>query len=106
MLAEKLGISDQQLVKYENGVNRISAGRLYDAAVILRVPISCFFEGLSPAVRDPITPVAMAAEAMGSIELLDSQGMKFARALARIRNPNKRRQITKLIEALANLDGS
>lgn len=44
-LADALGITFQQLQKYENGSNRISAGRLYETAHVLRLPIAYFFEG-------------------------------------------------------------
>lgn len=50
-VSTQLGISFQQLQKYENGVNRISASRLYDLAHILRVPISFFFDEMPEAAR-------------------------------------------------------
>jgi transcriptional regulator with XRE-family HTH domain len=45
-LAEKVGIKFQQIQKYETGMNRVSASRLFDVAQALDVPISFFFEGL------------------------------------------------------------
>lgn len=45
-LADLVGITFQQLQKYENGINRIVAGRLYDFSRVLSVPISAFFEGI------------------------------------------------------------
>ncbi len=45
-LAEKVGIKFQQIQKYETGMNRISASRLWDIAEALSVPVSFFFEGL------------------------------------------------------------
>ena len=45
-LAEQLGLTFQQVQKYETGANRISAGRLWQAGKVLDVPISYFFEGL------------------------------------------------------------
>jgi transcriptional regulator with XRE-family HTH domain len=50
-LAEKLGVTFQQLQKYEGGTNRISAGRLYDLAVALETTIPYFFEGAQLASR-------------------------------------------------------
>jgi transcriptional regulator with XRE-family HTH domain len=47
MLADELGISFQQLQKYEGAVNRISAGVLYQLALTLNVPVQYFFDGLS-----------------------------------------------------------
>lgn len=48
-LAKELGVTFQQVQKYERGVNRIGSGRLYHAAQILRVPVSAFFEDLKGA---------------------------------------------------------
>ena len=44
-LADALGITFQQIQKYEKGINRISAGRLFEIANLLGVPITFFFEG-------------------------------------------------------------
>ncbi|MCV6594110.1 MAG: helix-turn-helix domain-containing protein [Silicimonas sp.] len=46
-LAEKVGIKFQQIQKYETGMNRVSASRLWDIASSLSVPVSFFFEGLA-----------------------------------------------------------
>lgn len=48
-LAEKVGIKFQQIQKYETGMNRVSASRLWEIADVLGVPISFFFDGLSGA---------------------------------------------------------
>ncbi len=45
--AAKLGVSQQQVQKIENGLNRISAGRLWEVSIVLGVPVSAFFEGLA-----------------------------------------------------------
>jgi len=47
MLAQVLGISFQQVQKYEEGTNRISAGALYQLAITLEAPVQYFFDGLS-----------------------------------------------------------
>ncbi|MEM7719991.1 MAG: helix-turn-helix transcriptional regulator [Pseudomonadota bacterium] len=51
-LAESVGIKFQQIQKYETGMNRVSASRLWDIAVVLSVPVSFFFEGLSEDAQD------------------------------------------------------
>jgi transcriptional regulator with XRE-family HTH domain len=51
LLANALGISFQQIQKYENGSNRVSAARLYDIAKILGMPITYFYEGAEVFVR-------------------------------------------------------
>lgn len=48
LLAEKLGVTFQQVQKYESGKNRMSAARLWDASRALAVPVGHFFEGLAP----------------------------------------------------------
>jgi transcriptional regulator with XRE-family HTH domain len=50
VLGGKLGVSFQQVQKYERGTNRVSAGRLYQIAQILNLPITHFFEG-APKVK-------------------------------------------------------
>ena len=47
MLADAVGVSFQQVQKYEEGTNRISAGALYQLAITLEVPVQYFFDGLS-----------------------------------------------------------
>ena len=51
VLANGLGITSQQVQKYENGTNRVSASRLYDIANVLGMPITFFYEGAEPFVR-------------------------------------------------------
>src|SRR6266568_8269509 len=46
-LAQMIGVTYQQAHKYERGLNRISAGRLYEIAQVLAVPVSWFFDGIS-----------------------------------------------------------
>ncbi|MCW5699635.1 MAG: helix-turn-helix transcriptional regulator [Rhodospirillales bacterium] len=45
-MADMIGVTYQQAHKYERGINRISAGRLYEIAQVLRVPVSYFFDGI------------------------------------------------------------
>ncbi len=51
-LAESVGIKFQQIQKYETGMNRVSASRLWDIANVLHVPVSFFFDGLTDASGD------------------------------------------------------
>src|ERR671917_2598173 len=63
-LADALGLTFQQVQKYERGFNRISASKLFDAAHFLQAPITYFFEGLPPpsgaeaneGAPEPVTP--------------------------------------------------
>jgi transcriptional regulator with XRE-family HTH domain len=55
-LAERIGVTYQQEHKYEKGINRISAGRLFDFARVLSVPVDYFFDGLGEEGGQPKTP--------------------------------------------------
>jgi transcriptional regulator with XRE-family HTH domain len=50
-MARELGVTFQQIQKYEKGTNRITAGRLYEVAAVLDLPITHFFEGVGAALR-------------------------------------------------------
>jgi transcriptional regulator with XRE-family HTH domain len=66
-LADKVGIKFQQIQKYETGMNRVSASRLWDIAETLGVEISFFFEGLSEGTA----PAPAQADIMADKEALD-----------------------------------
>lgn len=51
-MANELGVTFQQVQKYENGVNRISASRLWDISKILKAPIDFFFDGMDEEIRN------------------------------------------------------
>ncbi len=53
VLAEQIGLTFQQLQKYESGANRISASRLWEIAQILDVPVASFFDGIEPETSSP-----------------------------------------------------
>lgn len=55
-MAELIGVTYQQAHKYERGINRVSAGRLYDIAQALGVPVGYFFEGLENGAHVEVTP--------------------------------------------------
>ncbi len=88
-LADGLGITFQQLQKYEKGNNRIAAGRLYDYAQLLGVRPEYFFEGMESP--DSGTPD----------ETRSDEAMKLARAYYRIGDPTERQRIWRLVQAIA-----
>jgi transcriptional regulator with XRE-family HTH domain len=97
-LAEALDLTFQQVQKYENGKNRISASRLQHLSQILKVPVAFFFEG-APGGTDaaPGTP-AYVNEFCAS-----SDGLALAKAFMRIENGKLRRALVALIEGCAEL---
>jgi transcriptional regulator with XRE-family HTH domain len=71
-LAEKVGIKFQQIQKYETGMNRVSASRLWDIAAALSVPVSFFFEGLDAEVSaDLVTGAEMPGDILSDREALE-----------------------------------
>jgi len=87
-LAKELGVTFQQVQKYERGVNRIGSGRLYHAAQILNVPVSAFFEDLQSAPGDapsgdaPALPVDVTKLALRVAAIKDDE--KQRRAIERM----------------------
>jgi transcriptional regulator with XRE-family HTH domain len=100
-LADGLGITFQQVQKYENGSNRISASRLQEAARILQVPVPFFFEGAPEGVgQDRSTPLpAYVNEFVSS-----SDGLRLIKAFIRIHNAELQRRIVRLVRAIVGED--
>jgi transcriptional regulator with XRE-family HTH domain len=101
-IGNALGVTFQQVQKYENGTNRVSASRLQHLCAILSVPVSFFFDG---APRGGELPDPPEVETDGEAAALDaflatSDGLALAKAFARIR-PKVRRAIVALVEQIA-----
>jgi len=96
-LGDLLGLTFQQVQKYEKGVNRIGAGRLYEVARILGVPIDFFYEGVGAASGG-----ANAPESGPSVmEFVSSgEGMQLSLAFMRIRDPKVRKRVLDLVKSL------
>ena len=97
-LADKLGLTFQQVQKYERGTNRISASKLYQTAAALETSVSYFFEGLP----DPMRAGAAAETAATSIELPPTpEERQFAGLLSRIESRPVRKRLLELVRSLA-----
>ena len=106
-LGNALGLTFQQVQKYERGANRVGASRLFDLSRVLDVPVSFFFDDIAP---DVIAWVS--ADAAGLSEppapgyepdpMLRRETMELARAYYRIGDPQVRRRIFELVKAIAN----
>ncbi|MDG4649319.1 helix-turn-helix domain-containing protein [Roseibacterium sp. SDUM158017] len=70
-LAEKVGIKFQQIQKYETGMNRVSASRLWDISEALSVPVSYFFEGMDSAESGASAEAALPGDILADKEALD-----------------------------------
>ncbi|MBX3573306.1 MAG: helix-turn-helix transcriptional regulator [Mesorhizobium sp.] len=102
-LGESLGITFQQIQKYEKGTNRVGASRLQAIASILSVPVSFFFED-APG-QDGATAGGFAEDSSTSfvVDFLNSaEGIQLNRAFARIADVRVRRKIIDLVKALAS----
>jgi transcriptional regulator with XRE-family HTH domain len=101
-LGEALGLTFQQVQKYEKGTNRIGASRLQQIADVLRVPIEFFFEGVPH-----VTSVAASDVAPGYVAdfLSTSEGVQLTRAFVRITDPKVRRRLISLVKAMAGDEG-
>ena len=99
-LGEALGITFQQIQKYEKGTNRISASRLQQAAKVLAVPVDYFYEG-GPQFDTTQTGFAEAASSdYVSDFLMTNEGVQLMKAFLRIKDAAVRRRVIDLIDAL------
>ena len=97
-MAELIGVTYQQAHKYETGINRISAGRLYQIAQALGVDISYFFEDIDPEKRNKPKPAEMMPQQRMLLEL--------ARNFAGINNRKHQDALCNLARVLANADAA
>jgi transcriptional regulator with XRE-family HTH domain len=101
-LGELLGLTFQQVQKYEKGVNRIGAGRLFDVARILGVPIDYFYENVSSQLagsrsvsEGEVSPSVMDFVASG-------EGLQLSLAFMRIQDAKVRKRVLDLVRSLAD----
>lgn len=97
-LGEQLGITFQQIQKYEKGTNRVGASRLQAISEILEVPVSFFFE----EVPGSSTSTGFAENELDYIDFCSStEGVQLMRAFTHIKDPKVRRKIIDLAKALS-----
>jgi transcriptional regulator with XRE-family HTH domain len=87
-LADLIGVTYQQAHKYERGINRISAGRLFEIAHVLSVPVNYFFEGLDGDEGRPVSP-------------RERMCLELARNFAQIPNERHQEALSQLARVLA-----
>ena len=98
-LGEKLSLTFQQVQKYEKGVNRISAGRLFEVAGVLDVPILYFFEGAEVYLA---MPAGMAEDSEAApLPQLDQEAMELVAAFQKIEDDLLRKSLLNTIKAAA-----
>ena len=102
-LAEMLGVTFQQVQKYEKGVNRIAASRLFDIASALDVPVGRFFENLSGART--ASGVADGRRDYVDDALATPEGAQLMSLFAAIKSVKVRRRVVELVRALSDEAG-
>ena len=107
-LGEALGLTFQQVQKYEKGTNRIGASRLQQISKTLNVPPSFFFEG-APTSGAPVGRPGFAEEGSSQFVvdfLATAEGLHLNRAFAKIHDTKVRKRIIDLVVAIANAEAS
>jgi transcriptional regulator with XRE-family HTH domain len=104
-LGEEIGLTFQQIQKYEKGSNRISASRLYQISRILNVPVQYFFEDVPDSDRNQTNSGNGGRERGATREIIDfissAEGLQLNKAFAEIGDPVVRRKLVELLKTLA-----
>lgn len=102
VLADHLGLTFQQVQKYEKGSNRISASRLHQMAGVLGVPVSYFFEDMpeskDAAKRQPV----IQTEDVETVKMNKRETLELIRAYHRIKEPRLRKLVMRLINGIVD----
>lgn len=103
-LGEQMGLTFQQIQKYEKGANRVGASRLFQLAQVLEVPVSYFFDDLE--TNNDHASAAGFSESRSQdfvLEFLNSrEGLELNRAFVKISSPDVRRRVIELIRSMAD----
>jgi transcriptional regulator with XRE-family HTH domain len=108
-LGESLGLTFQQVQKYEKGTNRIGASRLFALAQVLGVPIQYFYDELNTNHSAPMTASGFSERPSETyvVEFLASrEGVDLNKSFVKITDPKVRRAVIELVRSLANADGA
>lgn len=101
-LGECLGITFQQIQKYEKGTNRVGASRLQAISSILEVPVAFFFEDAPGNRTDGGKGFSEESATTYVVDFLNSsEGLQLNRAFVKIADPKVRRRVLDLVKALA-----
>jgi transcriptional regulator with XRE-family HTH domain len=105
-LGDALGLTFQQIQKYERGANRIGASRLYQLSQILDVPPSFFFDDMPENISQGPSGFAEAAEPFEHGQLSKRETLELVRAYYKVRNPHVRKRVFELVKAVAGQAGA
>ena len=99
-LGDLLGLTFQQVQKYEKGVNRIGAGRLFEVSRILGVPIDFFYEGIGDAPQPGFSEPEAAPPVMEFVA--SGEGLQLSLAFMKIKDGKVRKRVLDLVKSLAD----
>lgn len=102
-LAELVGVTFQQIQKYENGVNRIAASRLWEMSKALGVPVGYFYEGLSSAIGPGVAEES--APDLVYDMMATPEGQRLLQIFGAIKSARLRRRVVELVRVMAEEDG-
>jgi transcriptional regulator with XRE-family HTH domain len=103
-LADALGLTFQQVQKYERGANRVSASKLYEIATALHSPISYFFDGLADPAGEERGDGRPSDEQTVHAFLMTAEGLELAKLFPGLTRGRVRRRFLDLMRALAGVD--
>jgi transcriptional regulator with XRE-family HTH domain len=98
-LGELLGLTFQQVQKYEKGVNRIGAGRLFEVSRILGVPIDYFYEGVATLSGAGFAEGEASPPVMEFVS--SGEGLQLSLAFMKIKDPKLRKRVLDLVKQMA-----
>lgn len=103
-LAEALGLTFQQIQKYEKGVNRIGASRVFEISRVLSVPIQFFFDDFDAGTGRSYGFAEQGSDdGMVMMELLNTpEGVQLCKHFASIKDPKIRKRVLELVKSLSN----
>ena len=104
-LADALGLTFQQVQKYERGANRVSASKLYEIASALRSPVSYFFDGLADPAADENPAARPSEESTVHAFLMTAEGLELAKLFPRVARGPVRRRMLDLLRAVVGDEG-
>ena len=102
-LGDMVGVTFQQIQKYEKGANRIGAGKLYEFAKILNVPINYFFDGFDDSnIEKAVSDVKKTNNSYESFDIPDKEVNTLLKFFARIKDKNIRGSVISLAKSLSS----
>ena len=103
-LGTAVGLTFQQIQKYERGANRIGSSRLFQFAQVLDVPVSFFFEDMPEEIARSQPGASLnASESFQQDQFARRETLELVRAYYKIRNPNVRKRVFELTKAVAGV---